>query len=162
MNKRYAEDANYWDTTVHPTKSLGEINELLEAFGVTAMQTTKGQAAGHVAWLIRFEWNGRSYHFVFAPLECRTPARISSFNGKRREHQEQALYQMGRIALYFVKAILTAAEANPDALFGFLEIPGAGSGSIPPIAADLDVSGLTAMLPGLDLPRLVEGEVVDG
>ena len=33
----YAEDMNYWDTTVAPGKSMGEIQELLEDFGVTNM-----------------------------------------------------------------------------------------------------------------------------
>lgn len=157
---RCAEDANYWDTTVHPAKSLGEIQEMLEGFGVTNIITTQGQiAGGGTAWLVRFQWNNRAYRFIFAPLGCRYPNKISSFNGKKRVHSEQARYQMGRIAVWFVKAILTAAEANPHALFGFLELPGAARrGSIPPTAAELDVDVLTASLPLIDLPMLEEGE----
>lgn len=159
-NKRYAEEANYWDTSVHPQKSLGEIQELLEDFGVTQMAITQGQAAGRFAWLIRFQWMGRAYHFVFTPLECRQPQKASSFSSKRRKHEDQARYQMGRIAVWFTKAILTAAEANPHALFGFLELPGvAQSGGIPATAGELDVDGLTAALPSMDGVLLLgEGE----
>ncbi len=153
MSKTPAEKMNYWDTTVHPAKSQAEILELLEDFGVVNCQISQGQAAGRFAWLIRFEWQGRTYHFIFIPLECQFPEKESSFGGKRRIHQEQAKYQMGRIAVYFVKAILTAAETNPDALFGFLELPAIAThpGGIPATAANLDVSGLTRALPELPI-----------
>jgi hypothetical protein len=62
---------------------------------------------------------------------------------------------MGRIAVYFVKAILTAAEAQPAALFGFLELPGAHPGAIPVTAAELDISGIV----GLNVPLLKQGEL---
>jgi hypothetical protein len=65
---------------------------------------------------------------------------------------------MGRIAVYFVKAILTAAETNPDALFGFVELPGAGAhdGGLPMTAAELGVEGLTAALPPMEFPPLLQ------
>jgi hypothetical protein len=157
-NLRYAEDANYWDTNVHPAKSLGEIQELLDDFGADAIMTTQGQNQGRFAWLIRFQWLGRSYHFVFTPLTCRFPNEVNSFDKKRRSHDEQAKYQMGRIAVWFVKAVLTAAEAQPGALFGFLELPGASKGSVPMTTADLEVDGLTAALPGIDVLQLGKGE----
>lgn len=157
MENRHAEEANYWDTTVHPAKSLGEIQELLTDFGADSMIVSQGQSAGRFAWMVRFQWQGRSYRFVFTPKECKFPNKISTFAGKRRVHSEQAKHQMGRIAVWFVKAILTAAEAHPHALFGFLELPGAGTGGLPPTAGELDVNGLTGMLPGIDLPMLGEG-----
>ena len=159
MKIRYAEDANYWDTTVHPAKSLGEIQELLEDFGTENMIVSQGQAGGRFAWMIRFQWNGRAYRFVFTPLVCRWPDKVMSFNKIRRKGSDQARYQMGRIAVYFVKAILTAAEAHPHALFGFLELPGARPGGLPPTAAELDVDGLTAALPEINVPLF--GEVRD-
>jgi len=72
-------------------------------------------------------------------------------SAKRRSHAEQAKFQMGRIAVHFVKAILTAADAQPHALFGFLELPLAGihRGGLPVTTAELDASGLTAALPEL-------------
>jgi len=154
---RYAEDANYFDTTVHPAKSQAEIVEMLEDFGTTNLMMAQGQAGGKTAWLVRFEWLGRSYRFTFAPLECRTPEKVSSFGGKKRLHAEQARYQMGRIAVHFVKAILTAAEAKPDALFGFVELPGAAMhpGGLPATAAEMDVEGLTAALPTLEVSEPV-------
>lgn len=152
---RYAEDEHYWDTTVHPAKSMGEIQELLDEFGVTRTLVTQGQAGGRLAWIIRFEWQGRTYRFLFTPLPCRNPDKIGSFGGKRRSNQEQAPYQMGRIAVNFVKAILTAASANPHALFGFLELPAARPGQMPLTAAELDVEGLTAALPDVDLPPML-------
>lgn len=39
---RHAEDANYWQTTVHPAKSQGEIIEMLEDFGA-GPQLTVGE-----------------------------------------------------------------------------------------------------------------------
>lgn len=153
----YAEDMNYFDTTVHPAKSQGEIMELIEDFGATNYQIMQGQAGGRFAWLIRFEWREQTYRFTFVPLPCRTPAKEKSFGGKRRSHEDQAKWQMGRIATHFVKAILTAAAAQPAALFGFLELPGVAShpGGIPKTAAELDVEGLTRAL-----PDVVTGEVM--
>jgi hypothetical protein len=146
---RKAESANYWKTTVHPAKSQADIMVMLEDFGSTNMMITQGRADEKTAWLIRFEWRGQSYRFVFIPLECEHPERVTNFGGKRRRHPEQARYQMGRIAVHFVKAILTAAEAQPHALFGFLELPEAGvhPGGVPMTTGELDVSGLARALP---------------
>jgi hypothetical protein len=148
MGFRYAEEANYWQTTIHPTKSKAEIEALLDEFGVTQQMAAKGQANGRVAWLIRFVWNGHSYRFTFVPLECKFPDKLSSFGGKRRSHFEQAEYQMGRIAINWVKAILTAAEAHPHSLFGFMELPETtGQGGLPRTAGELDISGVISALP---------------
>jgi len=47
MNQnRFAEDGNYWQTTVHPAKSQAEIMELLEDFGTFNMIISQGQAQG--------------------------------------------------------------------------------------------------------------------
>lgn len=154
---RYAEDQPYWDTTVAPATSQGEIAGLLEDFGATAIIVMSGQSGKKAVWLIRFQWEDRSYHFTFTPLPCREPGKVNSYGKQRRTHADQARYQMGRRAFYMVKAILTAANDAPAALFGFLELPGARPGSgIPPTAAELDVNGLYAALPGL--PLLDDGE----
>ena len=71
---------------------------------------------------------------------------------------------MGRIAVNFVKAILTAAEAQPGALFGFLELPAnAGRpGALRPVASELKFSNLvSSALVMPDIPQLVEGEIVE-
>ncbi len=158
---RYAEDANYWQTTVHPAKSQAEIVEMLEDFGATNMMIAQGQAGGKLAWLVRFQWEGRAYRFTFVPLDCKDPNKDTNFGGKRRTHAEQARYQMGRVAVNFVKAMLTAAEMEAAALFGFLELPGVqrhGNG-LPYTAAEVDVSELTGYLPGVgDLLELPEGD----
>jgi hypothetical protein len=154
MNEaRLAEEANYWNTTVHPAKSQAEIVEMLEDFGAGNLMVAQGKSNGRLAWLIRFEWHGASYRFTFTPLECRDPDKLSSFGGKRRSHEDQTKYQMGRIAVHFVKAILTAAEAQPAALFGFIELPAAGShtGGLPVTAAELDITGFTQLLPELEI-----------
>ena len=152
MNRK-AEEFNYWATTVHPAKSQGEILAMLEDFGAGNMLIAQGTANGHFAWLIRFEWKQAAYRFTFSPLECKYPGKETSFGGTRRRHQDQARYQMGRIAVHFVKAILTAAEAQPDALFGFIELPEAGRhpGGMPITAGELDVSGFASLLHELDL-----------
>ncbi len=147
MTLRYAEEANYWMTTVHPAKSQAEIIELLDNFGATNYQISQGNSGNTVAWLIRFAWNDHSYRFLFTPLECRTPEKASSFGSKRRSHSDQAIYQMGRVAVHLTKAILTAAEMHPHALFGFMELPGTDAGGIPHTAAELDIAGITSALP---------------
>jgi hypothetical protein len=161
-DRRLAEDANYWSTTVHPAKSQAEIMVMLEEFGADNVMVAQGKARGQFAWLIRFQWRGAAYRFTFTPLECKASDKESSFGGKKRPHAEQARYQMGRIAVHFVKAILTAAEAQPAALFGFVELPEAGRhpGGLPVTASELDVSGLIGALPTLtigDAPMLMPG-----
>jgi hypothetical protein len=157
--RAYAEDMNYWSTTVHPSVSQGEISQLLEEFGATSVMVMTGQAGGRYAWLIRFQWQGRSYRFAFSPLPCRFPQRAYTFSGKRRTAEEQSRYQMGRIALGLVKAILTAARATPAALFGFLELPGVRSESgLPATAAEVDVDGLTAALPEITIKPMLLGD----
>lgn len=163
---RYAEEANYWATTVHPAKSQGEIVEMLEEFGAGNLLIAQGQADGKFAWIVRFAWKGATYRFVFTPLECQAPDRVASFGGKRRSHTDQARYQMARIAVHFVKAILTAAEVQPHALFGFVELPQAAGhpGGLPVTAGELDVTGLTHALPELNIETrsLLTGEVIEG
>jgi hypothetical protein len=56
---------------------------------------------------------------------------------------------------------LTAAEATPDALFGFLELPAGKKGEIPPTAAELDVKGLTGLLPPIYIKEIGSG-IIDG
>jgi len=152
IQRAYAERFNYFDTTVHPAKSQAEVIELLEDFGATNFVIQQGQVNGKYAWLVRFEWRGETYRFVFVPLECEYPEKERSFGEKRRTYHEQARWQMGRIAVHFVKAILTAAETNPDALFGFLELPAVAThpGGMPKTAAEINVEGLTAALPQLE------------
>ena len=155
MNPRYAEDANYWSTTVHPAKSQATIIETLEDFGAHNYQIMQGQAGGRFAWLVRFEWQGRSYRFAFTPLEPEFPEKLSTFGGKRRTHEAQTRRQMGRIATHFVKAVLTAAEADRNALFGFMELPDtAGTGGLPMTAGELDTSGIVSALPALPADTL--------
>ena len=163
MNPRYAEDANYWSTTVHPAKSQATIIETLEDFGANSYQIMQGQAGGRFAWLVRFEWHGRSYRFAFTPLEPEFPEKLSAFGGKRRTHEAQTRRQMGRIATHFVKAVLTAAEADPHALFGFMELPDtATTGGLPRIAAELDTSGIVSALPVLPADTLLLPDGGDG
>ena len=157
MAKRYAEDVNYFDTLVHPGKSLGEIQSLLEDFGADNYQVSQGQSGGKYAWLIRFSWKNKPYRFAFMPIECRQPVIVRTFAGKKRSNEEQSRWQMGRIAYNFVKAILTAAEMHPHALFGFMEISaGTKPGQLPRTAGELDVDNLVRALPSDfdDLPML--------
>ena len=158
---RYAEDANYWQTTVHAARSMGEVIELLEKFGVQRHELRQGQTGGRSAWMIRFEWREATYRFVFVPLECQYPDKVSSFGGTKRPHHKQAEYQTGRRALHFIKAILVAADDQPAALFGFIELPGVSHPSgIPATAAELDVRGLTEKLPELTVSGI--GILTDG
>jgi hypothetical protein len=151
MEKQFAEDRPYWQTTVHPAKSQGEIIELLEDFGAGNMIVAQGRSDGQIAWVVRFEWRGQAYRFVFTPRACEFPDKISSFGGKKRRHEDQSRYQMGRTAVHFTKAILTAAEEKERALFGFLELPEAGyhDGGLPLVASEVDMSSMVGGLPAL-------------
>ena len=155
MNKKFAEEFNYWNTTVHPSKSQGEIMALLENFGIQNIQVSQGTANGKTALLVRFHWEEKPYRFMFVPMDCKSPNRTISFGGKKRTAVEQSRYQMGRIAVYFIKAILTAAEVQPDALFGFLELPAmTNSEGIPATMAEIDFNKTKALPEGV-----IEGEI---
>lgn len=153
-----AENMPYWQTTVHPARSQGEIVELLENFGAENIMLAQGTSAGRYAWVIRFGYLGRTYRFVFTPLSQEHPDKMSKFSGKQRDHATQARWQMGRVAVHFTKAILTAAEMHPHALFGFLEIqaPGTTDPTLRMTAGDLPVDGLVSMIK-LPLPPQIEG-----
>lgn len=156
--QRFAEDSNYWDTQVHPAKSQGEITELLEDFGIENIQFSTGKANGKTAWLIRFEWEQKSYRLLFTPLTCRMPTKQFSRSGKTKTYEQQAVAQMGRRAVYMVKAILTAALEEPAVMFGFMELPSGGSG-LAPIVSELDVSQLTQRL-ALPMP-VIDAEMIE-
>lgn len=167
---RYAEDANYWTTKVSPFVSQGEILAMLKTFGAYRYMITQGQTDdGRDALLIRFGWLNASYRFVFVPLRCEYPDKTRRVGKEVRTHDEQALYQMGRVAMHGVKAILTIAEATPDVLAGFKELPGVGhhAGGLPYTLGELRVDELTAALPAIqiDRSRLLAGpqdKVVEG
>lgn len=149
-DRLYAEDRPYWVTTVDPNKSLGELMAQLGRFGIFRHEIRQGQALGNVAWLIRFQYLGRTHRFVFTPRPCREPDTVRSFGGTRRTHAKQALFQMGRTAFHFVKNLLAAADDQPAALFGFVELPGVfHAGELPATAGELEVTGLTQALPEL-------------
>lgn len=154
---RFAEEANYFMTTVHPANSMGEIQAMLDDFGATAIQTMTGQNGAKAVWMIRFRWIDMTYRFTFTPLNCRTPEKVFTIGGKKRTALEQSKYQMGRIAVYCVKAILTAAEAMPAALFGFAELSVSNEDGMPATAYELNIEGLTKSLPGLPLKALEAG-----
>ncbi len=147
--KKFAEEFNYWNTTVHPSKSQGEIIAMLEEFGIQNTQVSAGISEGKHAWLIRFHWDGKPYRFLFIPLECKYPSKRMSFGGKIRSAEEQSRYQMGRIAVYFIKAVLTAAECQPAALFGFMELNAKNKNGLPITAAEIDFNLL-------QLPETIE------
>lgn len=149
-DRLYAENRPYWNTTVQPSKSLGELIAQLDKFGIRKHEVRQGQVYGEIAWLVRFDLDGRSHHFVFSPRVCRDPDTVRSFGGVRRSHAQQAIFQMGRTAFHFVKNILAAALDQPAALFGFIELPGVFHAiGLPATTADIDVSGLTEALPDL-------------
>ncbi|PKN85927.1 MAG: hypothetical protein CVU46_09590 [Chloroflexi bacterium HGW-Chloroflexi-8] len=152
----FAENSPYWDTPAATGKTQGEIMGLLENFGAESIMFAQGSSEGKTAWMVRFHWLGKSYRFLFSPLPIQFPEKTYTVSGKKVSARERSLKQMGRIALYFVKAILTAAEMNQDALFGFLELPQATTKSgVPVTTAELDISGLIKTLPEYVPSRLL-------
>ncbi len=146
---RTAEEANYFMTTIHPAASMGEIQAMLDDFGADAIQTMSGSQDEKSYWMIRFRWLGRFYRFTFQPLQCANPEKIITVAGKKRTCSDQAKYQMGRIAVFAVKAVLTASEAMPGALYGFAELAAQNGDGIPIIVSELDITGINKCLPDL-------------
>lgn len=151
---RFAEKANYFDTTVHPANSMGNIQAMLDDFGATAINVMTGQEGDKAFWMIRFKWMNQFYRFSFQPLPCENPGKLITIGGKKRTMLEQAKYQMGRIAEHAVKAILTAAEAMPGALVGFAELNAINSENVPVTIQELSLSGLNRMVPSIPLIEL--------
>jgi hypothetical protein len=151
---RFAEEANYFQTTVHPATSMGEVQAMLDEFGADAIQTMTGTANDRSYWMIRFRWMGKFYRFTFQPLVCENPEKVvvigSQKNGKRvslkRTALEQSKYQMGRIAVNAVKAVLTAAEAMPGALFGFAELPATNEDGFPVVVSEVNLDKISHIL----------------
>jgi hypothetical protein len=144
---RFAEEANYFSTTVHPAASMGEIQAMLDDFGADTIQTMTGFNNGKSYWMIRFKWLDKFYRFTFQPLTCQNPDKLFTIGGKKRTVSEQAKYQMGRIAVNAVKAVLTAAEAMPGTLYGFTELPVMNEDGIPAIVSEIDISKFKNALP---------------
>lgn len=142
--KRFAEKANYFTTTIHPAQSMGEIQAMLDDFGAASVQTATGIEKGVPTWMIRFNWLGQFYRLTFTPLICEFPDKEMTVSGKRRTCFEQAKYQMGRIAVFAVKALLTAAEAMPGALMGFAELQAVNQDGMPITVQELDLPKLSA------------------
>jgi hypothetical protein len=144
IEKRFAEDANYFTTTVHPAQSMGEIQAMLDDFGADSVQTATGKDKNDVpTWMIRFHWLDQFYRITFRPLDCRNPEKEMTVAGKRRTCREQAKYQMGRIAYFAVKALLTAAEAMPGALTGFAELNAVNADGIPVTVQEVNIGKLS-------------------
>lgn len=112
--KRYAEDSNYWKTTITPAKSQSEIRHLLENFGAINYGIMQGQVRGKLAWMVRFDWHGYSYRYTFTPLECKEPDKVDFFGWNIHSHAEQAHFQMGRKAVDFVQAILATIKRRDN------------------------------------------------
>lgn len=112
--KRYAEDSNYWNTTIAPAKSQAEIRQLVENFGATNPAIMQGEVRGQPAWMVRFDWHGYTYRYIFTSLECKEPNRMDFFGWKRHSHADQACFQMGREAVDFVKAVLSVIKRRDN------------------------------------------------
>lgn len=151
MTKQYAEDMSYWDTDTHPATSQGEVEGLLLKFGAKQVQIMTGSSsAGDYTWIVRFEYGGKVYHKIFSPFPCRYPHKSrSAGRGKgQRTYPEQAKWQMGRRAVYLIKAILNLAAEDPTILAGLLEVPGTrGAGGLPVTLGEIDLPQLTSKLP---------------
>jgi len=137
--KEWAQDFPYWQTTVKASKSRAEIDDILEKFGARVIVIATGRMEGKIAWRISFEYNDKPYLLTFHPLPV-----YSSTAAK----EEQAIRQMGRLAFYTIKNLCMAAELLPASLFGFLALK--DNQGRTRTAAELNVDGITAQLPGAE------------
>lgn len=60
----YAENAPYWQTTVDPYKSQGEVMALLRKFGARNIAFMEGETERGPAYAFRFEFKGKSIDFI--------------------------------------------------------------------------------------------------
>ena len=158
---KYAEQMPYWQTTVQPYKTQDAIMRLFKKFGAEERIISQGQAAGRYAWMVRFQWRGKSYRFVFTPLRCKSPAKQI----KGRTHEEQATYQMARIALYCIKNLFAFPDSEflRAATFGFMEVTDGPRhpGGLPYTMAELGAEKLSGRLLGSGMEDVIDVEASD-
>jgi hypothetical protein len=86
---RFAEEANYWNTTVYLAKSQAEIIELMEDFGAANLMVAQGQANG------RFGWRGWSASSGRGPATALPSSRWSARTQTKRPASEASRAPMG-------------------------------------------------------------------
>lgn len=140
-DKQYAQNFPYWQTTIKPSKSKAEVDEILARYGARVVQITTGRLEGKEAWRIAFIYDDTPYQLVFHPLPLK-----QDYPTTKQEYQ--ALCQMGRLAVYTIKNLMMIGKLQPAALFGFMAIPGPRGETR--TTAELGVEGLVNILPELE------------
>jgi hypothetical protein len=114
----YAQDAEYWDTTVALTKSVADIDGLIMA---RCNRTGKElvEVDGLPVLTIWWEMGGQIYSATFRCLKLREQRTTSKSNPKTKQAN-----QMGRIAWWWMKSALLMYEyGNEEVLLPYLQIP---------------------------------------
>lgn len=144
---KYAEDMNFWRTSVDLSKSQGEILKLLDSFGASEYGIIRAKLENKEGLAIRFKWQNDFYRLTFHPYPTRGKSNdtiATKPGGQRISKSEAALRQMGRIAVTYTKGLLLAADYKPETLFSFKELPypNMPPNILPPVAHELDIKDL--------------------
>lgn len=122
----YAQDADYWETQVLFSKSMGEIVELLREHGVRSHgfdeQLDDNGILEH--FTIVFNLGGRTYQITFTRLDP------DYDRGRKSEADldKQSVRQLGRFAMWMLKSVLAMARSgHPEALAPYMALS-AGAG----------------------------------
>ena len=107
----FAQDASFWDSGKSElSDSIGELGRILDKYGCDAAGTMKRKVDGKTHLIVEFALNDRRFAIEFKPLK------VDYGRGRRTEAQldELAEWQMGRIAVHWLKSMLTMVESGHD------------------------------------------------
>lgn len=157
MRKLYAQQADYWDTKVEFSKSMGELLELLELLdehGVNKHGIEKAfDEQGTIKSMrVAFVLDQRSHSILFERLDIDWDRRTTR---SETELTKQAARQMGRFAVWMMKSVLAMARmGHPELLLPYVLVADT-KGS----ATTLQESG-AALLSGGERFMVVEAPVL--
>ncbi|MDD5367480.1 MAG: hypothetical protein PHQ40_00480 [Anaerolineaceae bacterium] len=160
------------DTDVTADKSRTEIERILERYGATSFMY--GWATGKA--VVGFEIKGKRYRLVLPLPDKDDPSFRITESGRRRTSKEQILAaweqacrQRWRALALVIKADLEADESGirhfEEAWRNELVLPNGmtvGEWISPQIEQVYQTGHMPSMLPGIDPPRLGNGDVIDG
>lgn len=122
----YAQDMNFKNTTVSIEKSRLEIEKQLKDHGAKNVGGIYyDDDPGDEKLMIGFRWLDRQFQMEFRPIE---PDYTRGYKS-RDQHWQQAIRQMGRVALNFVKASMLMAlnDKNIGLMAAFELLPDGGT-----------------------------------
>jgi hypothetical protein len=117
MKKKWAQEFPYWETSVDMKKSIQEMASLLQSFGANRYGFENTEVSGNPVLSVVFSMGEKGYQVDFRGKEVYQPFRV-------KNHKLRVERQLGRLAYYGLKSLLALAQDMPEAMTGFLLLPG--------------------------------------